>query len=476
MAASSAQLVSCNKFLDIAPRTEVREDQQFNSEQGFKDALAGVYINMKDLSTYGTELSFGTIEHLVSSWDVTSNSLEQQIGLFNFSDSRVIKTFDNIFSKQYKTIANINSILQNIDANKSVFKTKGTYELIKGECLGLRALIHLDLMRLYGPMPKEPSIGNNLSYVTEFGKEIKTHISYEAYREMLFQDINNSADLLKTVDPLLEYSMADLRNPNGSSSKFRNDDTFIAFRNMRMNYYAIKALEARAALWYGENEKAYNAAKEVVEAKNTDNTQKFKISTGPEFSQENFTLTTEQIFGLYNQQMSTAYTDFFSTGIYRKGTSSTTINTKLFGNTGTDFRESSLWNLLVDQGGSKSYVIKKYQILAETPTALTDFKQIPMIRTSELYLILAETAPLDEGLEYFKQFRDSRNISTLSVLQNKESLLAEIVKEYRKEFYAEGQAFYTYKRLNISKEQFLFLPASATLTYLLPMPTVESVN
>jgi hypothetical protein len=36
-----------------------------------------------------------------------------------------------------------------------------------------------------------------------------------------------------------------------------------------MNYYAIKALEARAYLWYGNKDSAYTSAKEVIEAKDS---------------------------------------------------------------------------------------------------------------------------------------------------------------------------------------------------------------
>ena len=78
MLATAFYTVSCNKFLDIVPKTQVPQDQQFDTEQGFKDALTGVYINLKNESTYGKELSFATIENLVSSWDVTNNTVEQQ--------------------------------------------------------------------------------------------------------------------------------------------------------------------------------------------------------------------------------------------------------------------------------------------------------------------------------------------------------------------------------------------------------------
>jgi len=473
---SSLFLGSCNKFLDVLPRTQIPADKLFDSEQGFKDALAGVYISAKSSASYGKALTFGTLESLVSSWDVTTNTVEQQLGLFNYSDNRVIDQFNAIFAKQYATIASINSILQNLEANKSVFKTEGVYQVIKAECLGLRAYIHFDLMRLYGPIPSDPSTGNQLAYVTEFNREIHQHISYEEFKSKIFTDLKQAEELIKEFDPMLTYSMNDVRNPNGFGSNYKPLDDFLSYRNMRMNYYAMKALEARASLWYGDKDNAYKAAKEVIDAKDSDREAKFKLATGKEFTATNYILTSEQIFGLYAFDLAKTYTDNFGNATYRKGTSATTITNQLYGNTGTDFRESSLWNIVTLTSGSKYNVIRKFWVTADNVTVLTDYKQLPMIRTSELYLILAETAPFNEGVEYLKTFRTNRNISSLTIPGDVPTLLNEIIKEYRKEFYGEGQAFYAYKRLNIPKPQIVFAPSNAVVNYLLPMPTVESIN
>lgn len=467
---------SCEKFLNVVPKTQIPEDEQFGTEAGFKDALIGVYINVKGGSSYGRDLTFGAIEGLISSWDVTNNTVEQQLGLFNYGDSRVIDRFNAIFSSQYSSIAHINSLLSNLETNRSSLKTVGFYEVTKAECLALRAFLHFDLMRLYGPMPEEPNQGNQLAYATTFDKEIKEHISYEAFKTKIFQDLQEAEALIKPFDPLLTYSMADVRNPGGFGSKYLPSDDFLSYRNMRMNYYAIKSIQARASLWYGDKAAAYTAAKEVVEAKNEDGTLKFKLAVGADYTATNYVLTNEHIFGLYAFDMAKKYTDFFGNGNYKKGTAVTTITNQLYGNTGTDHREASLWNLLTMSNGSRANVIRKYFVTSDNVTVQNDYKQIPLIRTSELYLILAESAPFAEGVNYFKAFRTSRNIGSMANPQDYPSLVAEVLKEYRKEFYAEGQAFYAYKRLNASKLQILFAPAAAVVNYVLPMPTVESIK
>lgn len=210
------------------PKTQIPEKEQFSTEQGFKDALTGVYISAKTLDTYGKELAYGTIESLISSWDVTTNTADQQLGLFNYGDDRVINRFNRIFERQYSTIAHANAILQNLETNKSVLITSGLYELIKAECLAMRAYIHFDLMRLYGPVPEDPTKGNKLAYVTNFDREINAHISYDAFKMKVLADIKEAAELIKAVDPLLTYSMAEVRSPitSGTGSGFRPTDTF----------------------------------------------------------------------------------------------------------------------------------------------------------------------------------------------------------------------------------------------------------
>ena len=46
----------CDNWLDVKPETEVNEDDMFSTEQGFMDALYGVYVNMGKSDVYGGTL------------------------------------------------------------------------------------------------------------------------------------------------------------------------------------------------------------------------------------------------------------------------------------------------------------------------------------------------------------------------------------------------------------------------------------
>ena len=46
-------LMGCNNWLDVNPRTEMKEDELLSSEDGYKSALTGVYIQLSLAPLYG---------------------------------------------------------------------------------------------------------------------------------------------------------------------------------------------------------------------------------------------------------------------------------------------------------------------------------------------------------------------------------------------------------------------------------------
>ena len=475
LAFTSLSFTSCEKYLDVKPKTQIEIDVMFSNEEGFKDALHGVYTQLSSNNSYGLALTQTTIERLISAWDFTAATTEAYLNNHNYTAEGSQNAFNSIFQQQYKTIASINALLSKIDENKDVFKNPDLYKMIKSEALALRAFIHLDLMRLWGPIPTNTIEGNQLAYVTQFSTKINDRISYDKYKELLFKDISEAENLSKDVDPILKYSLAQMRSPSNGIG-YNPDDIIFAFRYLKMNYYAIKGLQARAHLWYGEKEQAYEAAKVVIDAKNVNGTNKYDLGSATDFAAKDFVLTKEHLFGIYDYQMYDKYQKNYANIALKKGTAETTVKNTLYGNTGTDIREASLWHLLTMANGSKGNTLKKYMVdEPKTVTNATDYKQIPLIRLSEMYLIASETAPFAEGINYFKAFRTSRGIGA-NIPATEANLKAEILKEYQKEFFGEGQGFYAHKRYNSIRTAIIFAATSVTVNYLLPLPTVESVN
>ncbi|MBQ6309082.1 MAG: hypothetical protein IJK82_04675 [Prevotella sp.] len=52
-------LSSCNDWLDVNPESQVEGNELFESESGFKEALAGVYSGMVNEATYAKETLYG---------------------------------------------------------------------------------------------------------------------------------------------------------------------------------------------------------------------------------------------------------------------------------------------------------------------------------------------------------------------------------------------------------------------------------
>ena len=52
-------LSSCSNWLDVDLINEVEEEKLFSTEQGFHEALAGIYSKMSKSELYGAEMTFG---------------------------------------------------------------------------------------------------------------------------------------------------------------------------------------------------------------------------------------------------------------------------------------------------------------------------------------------------------------------------------------------------------------------------------
>ena len=48
----------CNDWLDVDPRTEIKESDIYTEETGFKNVMNGIYIQMASSSLYGRNMSF----------------------------------------------------------------------------------------------------------------------------------------------------------------------------------------------------------------------------------------------------------------------------------------------------------------------------------------------------------------------------------------------------------------------------------
>lgn len=57
-------LTGCNDWLDVSPKADMKAEDLFGTEAGFRDALVGVYALMCGTNSYGRDLTYGYLDVL----------------------------------------------------------------------------------------------------------------------------------------------------------------------------------------------------------------------------------------------------------------------------------------------------------------------------------------------------------------------------------------------------------------------------
>ncbi|MBL1410429.1 RagB/SusD family nutrient uptake outer membrane protein [Sphingobacterium faecale] len=452
----SCLCLGCNKWLEVQPKTHAPEDVLFKDEQGFKDALTGVYVSMSSPSLYAKEMTMGLMDVLAQNYNITTTTnTYYQASKYNYLDIGIRPKVDGLWKTSYNAIANINNLLANIDAKKSVFK-KNNYEQVKGEALALRALLHFDLLRTFGPIPTASGMMERaIPYVTSFKMDVVPSITLAEGLDFCLKDLEDAIDLLaqnKAVNNGIE-------------------DPFLSYTRNHMNYWASTGLMARIYLYKGDKELAYKKAKEVVDSKLFNFVTANAINSS---TRSDFVFSSEILFGLYVSNLKDINTSLFSSS----ASTSLLSNTETFRNQlyeiavggSTDFRYLYLWGT---EGSSATKYPLKYWQSSNVGNNITNMNRVPCIRLTEMYYIAAEaTSSLGEKIDLINTVRTNRGLKTLAKSLDGHIMTEEIFKEYKKEFYQEGQLFFYFKRKNADKIEGFPTIMDASV-YVLPKPDDE---
>ena len=340
----------------------------------------------------------------------------------------------------------MNTLLEYIDIQNNVL-TEDEEDLYKGEALGLRAFIHFDLIRLWGPMPTGID-GNRdyLPYVTTVQLENYPYSNYQEYMAKLCADLDSAELLLQRVDLIVA------------------NDKSVSYRQNRMNYYAVLGLQARVHLWLGEHDEALRYARLVKEATVAGEKKQFALGVENDFLRYDRVLySSEQLFGISLEEFND---NMIADGSYAAFEQKSTNLRELYA--AEDIRFRYLW-YTDDGGGLRSS--NKYGNMASFDTENpAPTKSVPLIRLSEMYLIIAECAGLAEANTVYTEFLASRGLTTTELTESNRQEI--ILQEYLKEFYAEGQMFFVYKRLGTVNMRWSSRMCGEDV-YVLPLPLRE---
>jgi starch-binding outer membrane protein, SusD/RagB family len=467
-------LASCNKWLDVKPESQVEQDELFETEAGFIESLNGVYARCVQGDVYGNELTFGFPDVLAQNYTIINDDKKYlRTSQYNYKDADFISRKDRAWKGLYNAIVNCNLILEHLNTGNKVLSASN-FALVKGEALGLRAYLHLDILRLFGPSYTSNPAAKAIPYVTTFSNKVTAMSTVEEALTKITADLLEAKTLLKPVDPVLSAAYKIGYSSDTSAREEVLPDLFLHNRRHRMNYYAVCGTLARAYLCMNKNAEALANAQEVIFA------NKFPWTSTDDFihadpTRKDRILYKELLFCWSIKEREIELASQFNNGIISLTIEPNAAATlyEVAGAGGEDNRYKQ-WFKQFNSVSGNYMELQKY---LRDKSANRHYLVAPALRLSELYYIAAEstydTDPA-KALKYVDTVRFARGINQPLTAPDKNTFLDELLKDARKEWYGEGQIFYMYKRLNknIIGQSGTIIPASNSI-FVMPLPDDE---
>ena len=467
-------LSSCDNWLEVKPYDKISEDELLQSEEGYQKMLNGIYIDLNSDALYGKTLSVEMIEVMGGAYAIGSDNSVwgnyKDLSSYQYGTEYWRDRLDQTWNKAYALILNCNKILESIDQNQNLF-TGSNYYVTKGEALALRAMLHFDMLRLFGPVYSKDRDKTSIPYYTQVGNSPESLLPAKEVAEKVVADLEDARILLAN-DPVKTEGTLMTGSQDGTSN-------FLRYRALRLNYYAVEGLLARVYLYIGDKTDAFKYASDVI--KTADNgifpfVDKNLVVGSPADPDRIF--SSEVLFGLTNTSRGNLFKNYYDPSrlpnyVFRMDNS--LMDKLIYGGAAQtggyqdDYRYRADWVAT----GSNRYFYKYKDMVA---TGSIQNTMIPMLRLGEMFLIAAESQSdnLASGVQYVNALRRNRGVANLQTLTP-----ALLKYEYIRELYGEGQLFYLYKRLNsdiITSASSSKNTKASDLVFVVPLPDSETEN
>lgn len=468
LCALALPLLGCSDFLDVNPKGEVFDKDMFESAEGYEDALYGIYAELGTQQYLYSDYMFWIPEALCANVTIRDEAL-YNMAIGEWSKNQATTLRNGVWKAAYTAINHVNNIVAHIEKG-------GDHEfrhtlLYKGEALALRALLHFDILRMYGApvWADETSKARAIPYVSKYSFSITPFSSLDEAYEKIIADLKEAEKCLAEDETLVEAVRTNA-----------SDGGFTSCRIIHMNLYAVQALLARVYWSRNDLENAAVYAKKVIDS------GKFGFQPVTAFNQpDNGTLDlNETIFGIY------------STESQKKNASKYQLDGK---STDSNFTMADDYRSLYLDGSSSSQT--DYRLAAWFDEGLNTLRRlvnsiyytsdkpsysgksilgINMIRIPEMYYIMAEAlleSDPDTATDYFDAVIKTRGLDALGE-QGHTVTADDLYIERRKEFYGEGLHWADMKRLgkDIKVSASVTRPGSDVNTYKIPYPKSEDEN
>ena len=228
---------SCDSFLDVKPSNQADAESSIQNASDAKIMLQGLMNKLTSSSYYGRNfLIYGDAK----GGDLTTYSAGNGgDAWYYFTHEQTSNAYTSYWSSMYNCLLQANNIIKNINLLKEAGVT-GLDDYL-GQALTVRALIHFDLVRLYGK-PYNMS-GAPASY----GVPVVT------------EPVDASAQLLRnTVEEVYTQILADLKAGAPLLGKKAN--------NGFINYYANQAILAKVYMYMDNFSEALRVAEGIIDS------------------------------------------------------------------------------------------------------------------------------------------------------------------------------------------------------------------
>ena len=417
---------SCTKWLEVKSDDRVLESELYSTPQGFATALNGLYLGLAENDLYGQKLTATTFDILAQYYVTTdANNTHTYRGLGNYDKEALNRELSGIWKSAYTLIANDNRFLEYLDSEYANVLAPEARVGMMAQALGLRALLHFELFTIWDDIP----------YETTSAPVVQEILPQDSVAKLILRDLGR-AERLCMEHPTTE----------GISS-------------LRISLLSLRALTARVALYVGDKEMALRYARMVVE----EAPPHFHLATRAEVTGEGRTgsvgrnaedrvFSSEILFGVYHSRR--------TEDIYHAFFSPRADSRKLLHLTAAGLRslypyEQDLrlyrWQYLSNAQGERDPYLVLYGEVSDNGSGSAYL--IPVIRLSEMYLIIAEC---EQSVRELNLLRTARKIPQLQVHET--FSMDKLTEEYAREFAGEGQLFRYYKRRGIKEIPILHTP------------------
>lgn len=426
-------LSSCSDWFDTPPKENfLDEDRLFTKESAFRNAMNGIYTEIRSTGLYGDFLTLEGVEFMGQTF-VPDEPLKPVADL-KYDDDIVKSNIDNAWIAMYNSIQSCNNLLRIFDEKNQVVFIAGSKEMMIAELKALRAFLHYELVRLYNPsLAVDPAFKG---VVWTDAKGSATVLSNKDICAKIESELTAALTQLKRYDPVVTKVHYDKDELLG---------TKVTARMWKMNYYAALAVKARVSLASATQDgytDALAAAKEIIESGIVD----FAASAGTDFA-----FSKEHLFGLSSPEKEKGGLQDLSTDLFIERHIKLSPVADMTSWASADPNDLRLrWFVTTD----RSDMSVKYGEGSIVEGHLTA-QRIPMIKLGEVYMIAAEAAlglnNTPTAFDYMKTFATKRfRVTSLTASSTVAQIESEIKTQYTREFLGEGQLFHFYKRKNLA--------------------------